>query len=133
MEVTDNNNISKKGGKPNFNGVEIGMNFLPYFYTCWATNPEQLLVDMVVREHSKIQFKNTVYTGVEFIGFMKQLGTVEFKDITCEVFDSGSRQVQLLVTGKINGTSFSQFIMIVYMGEKVANKWSLMNSILSIT
>ena len=70
---------------------------------------------------------------MEFIGFMKQLGKVEFSDITCDVFDSGSRQVQLLVTGRINNMSFSQFIMIVYMGEKVSNKWSLMNSILSIT
>jgi hypothetical protein len=133
MDLSVDNNISKKNGKPNFNGKEVGMSFFQYFYTTWLNNPDVLISDMVVREHSKLQFKDTIYTGMEFIGFMKQLGKVEFSDMNCEVYDSGSRQVQLLVTGRINNMSFSQFIMIVYMGEKVVNKWSLMNSILSIT
>ena len=132
MEDVITNNNSKKGGKPNFNGTEIGHSFFQYFYTTWLNNPDTLISDMVVREHSKLQFKGNVYNGMDFIGFMKQLGKVEFNEMNCEVFDSGSRQVQLLVTGKINNTPFSQFIMIVYMGEKVTNKWSLMNSILSI-
>ena len=137
MDITSDIPL-KKGGKPNINGYETGKLFVEYFYTLWINNPEQLAVDKIIGINSKLQFKNTVYTGPDFINILKQFITSGLSINNCnyEIFDTGSRQIQILVNGNMKiGTelhNFSQFIMIIYMGEKNDQKWFLTNSILTI-
>ena len=137
MEVSNN-----KGGKsPHFDGMVIGTSFFEYFYKCLITNPDQLVVDRVIKEQSKLKYKSNVYVGEQFILFLKQLSSLGLVISNCthEIFDSGSRQVQILVNGNIKigmnePQTFTQFLMIVYMGEKnEMGKWGLVNSILTIT
>ena len=57
MEVTTN-----KGGKsPHFDGMVVGTSFFEYFYKCLITNPDQLVVDRVIKEQSKLKYKSYVY------------------------------------------------------------------------
>ena len=136
--------ICKKSGKPNFNGMEIGKQFFDYFYSTLHSNVEQFVVDGIITENTKLQFQSNTYIGMDCISFLKQLSSnLELKNCTYEIYDSGSRQIQILVTGLINTNMFShnvfshnvfsQVLTIIYMGEKNNNKWVLMNSILIIS
>jgi hypothetical protein len=125
--------ICKKSGKPNFNGMEIGKQFFDYFYSTLHGNIDQFAIDGIITENTKLQFQSNTYIGMDCISFLKQLSSnLELKNCTYEIFDSGSRQIQILVTGNININVFSQVLTIIYMGEKNNNKWVLMNSILII-
>jgi hypothetical protein len=125
--------ICKKSGKPNFNGMEIGKQFFDYFYSKLHGNIDQFGIDGIITENTKLQFQSNTYIGMDCILFLKQLSSnLELKNCTYEIFDSGSRQIQILVTGNININVFSQVLTIIYMGEKNNNKWVLMNSILII-
>lgn len=130
----------KKSGKPNFDGKLVGNEFIKYFYSIWqAGNITKFIDDNIICQYSKIQYQNTVYEGSQMLGFLSNIATTKpiFNLNQIEVFDTGSRQIQIMVYGemiienKIN--KFNQFHMIVYQGEKVANKWSLTNSILIIS
>jgi len=125
--------ICKKSGKPNFNGMEIGKQFFDYFYSTLYSNIDQFVIDGIITENTKLQFQSNTYIGMDCISFLKQLSSnLELKNCTYEIFDSGSRQIQILVTGIVNNNVFSQVLTIIYMGEKNNNKCILMNSILII-
>jgi hypothetical protein len=131
-----------KGGKsPHFNGMEVGRQFFEYFYKTWSTDPDALARDCVVRPYSKMQYNSTVFEGENFIMLLKQFAYTGLEITNCkyEIFDTGSRQIHILVNGMMRcnmiGTDtkhFSQFILIVYMGEKAEHKWALQSSILNI-
>lgn len=125
--------ICKKGGKPNFNGIEIGKQFFDYFYSTLYSNIDQFVIDGIITENTKLQFQSNTYIGMDCILFLKQLScNLELKNCTYEIYDSGSRQIQILVSGIMNTNIFSQVLTIIYMGEKNNNKWILMNSIIII-
>jgi hypothetical protein len=138
MDVTSDIMPLKKGGKPDFNGKEIGRAFVEFFYKSWIEKPDNLT--QYIGMNSRLQYKDNIYIGNNFIDFLKQIATnglvVNASD--CIIYDTGSRQVQILVTGTLSTPQtepvhFSQFIMLVYMGEKNDSKWNISNSILSIT
>jgi hypothetical protein len=124
----------KKGGKsPHFNGMEVGKHFFEYFYNTWLTDAEKLY-NTVIKNYSKMQYEGVVYEGEHFIILLKQMAMMglEITDCKYEIFDTGSRQIHILVNGMICGKHFSQFLLIVYMGEKAEQKWVLQSSILNI-
>jgi hypothetical protein len=136
MDVSTDIIPQKKGGKPNFNGREIGRQFFEFFYRSWIENPDNL--SQYIGMNSHLLYKDTNYTGADFISLLKQIASngLAINIIDCNIYDTGSRQVQILVTGTLciqsNTVHFSQFIMLVYMGEKNDSKWIISNSILSI-
>ena len=137
MDVTSDMIPLKKGGKPDFNGKDIGRAFFEFFYKSWIEAPDNLT--HYIGNNSRLQYKDTIYIGNNFIDFLKQVATngLAINANECQIFDTGSRQVQILVTGTLatpqaEPVHFSQFIMLVYMGEKNDSKWNISNSILSI-
>ena len=129
---------TSKDSKRHFNGKAVGIEFIEYFYSTWASNPDAFW-EQIIKPHSKIQCNDDTFEGIHFIAFLKNIAStgIMFNNCKSQVFDSGSRQIQILINGMITiGTEqpkyFSHFMMIVYMGEKEANKWILTNSILSI-
>ena len=119
-----------------YDGTTVAIQFINYFYQSWLNNPDILINDTVVKPFTKFKINNNVYSGNDFIQVLKHFRSEDFKILDCkyEIFDSGSRQVYILVSGIIQNNyitkQFSQSFMIAYVGEnKGSNKWTLMNSI----
>jgi hypothetical protein len=131
------NNILEKQPR-HFDGNLVGKQFISYFYNSWVTDPTVLIEEGIIKSYSLILFKSKKYKGNEFIELLKTIKSnkLEFANCQVEILDSRSRQVYILVTGLITRNTqknfFSQSFLIVYMGEKQTNKWTLMNSILNI-
>lgn len=127
--------------KKKFDGNMIAQQFIQYFYNTWSTNVSLFETDNVIKIYSKIKFNSVLYEGLAFIELLKLLrgDCLNFINCKCEIIDSGSRQIYILVTGQIQNTiamsNFNQTFMIAYAGEnskKGPFKWTLMNSILII-
>jgi hypothetical protein len=128
----------KKVGKPNFDGKMIGNEFIQYFYSNWFGNMEKLVADQVIKPYSKLQYEGNVYEGEQMLLLLDSISKSGYKvDINkYEVFDSGSRQIQIHVLGRFTGCNeiktLYHFLMLVYQGEKNDSKWTLTNSTLMI-
>jgi hypothetical protein len=128
----------KKAGKPNFDGKMIGTEFIQYFYTNWFGNMEKLVADQIIKPYSKIQYEGNVYEGEQMLLLLDSISKSGYKvDINkFEVYDSGSRQIQIHVLGRLTGNNemktLYHFLMLVYQGEKNDSKWTLANSTLMI-
>ena len=129
----------KKVGKPNFDGKTIGGEFLQYFYTNWFGNMGKMIDDQIIKPYSKLQYDGNVYEGEQFImlldGIAKSGYNINISKF--EIFDTGSRQIQIHVLGRLeNGVeskSLYHFLMLVYQGEKNDSKWTLTNSTLIVS
>ncbi len=128
---------NKKSQKSYDNGIELGNQFINWFYTTWITNPDLFLQDNLIKPYTKIKHNGITYTNTDFILFLKSVSSdgLNFSDCVYEIIDSGSRQIYILVTGKIlNNQSigtFSQSFVISFAGNSNNNQksWTLVNSI----
>lgn len=136
-----NNNspdLKSKKSIRHFNGSEIGKEFINYFYGNWIHDPSIMLTENIIKPYSKLVFNSTIYEGSNFVDLLNIIKSdgLNFENCQTEIFDSGSRQIYILVTGLIKNNTgsnyFSQSFMIAYSGEKHSTKWSLMNSLLKI-
>jgi hypothetical protein len=130
MSVETNNKQERS-----FDGSEIGLQFIDFFYSSWINNPE--LLTQIIKEFSKLKYNNTIYEGDNFIALLKSLSNnLKFSNIKYEILDSKSRQIFILVIGDINNNHslfpFRQSFVVSYAGDKKDRKWILMNSLLII-
>ena len=122
----------------NFDGTDIGNKFIEYFYSTWISNPDILITDHVIKPYSKLKYNSITYEGLDFITSLKMISSegIGFEECKYEILDSGSRQIYILVTGKIKNNSFTknfnQSFLLTYSGEKNVRKWTMMNSLLII-
>jgi hypothetical protein len=126
-----------------YDGAIVSQQFIDYFYTSWCTNIDLLLTEEIIKPYSKLKYNSITYEGAQFIEILKMFTAsglgLAFSDCRCEILDSGSRQIYMLVTGIIVieqvPKTFSQTFMIAYTGENIKKgprKWTLMNSLLIV-
>ena len=126
-------------GKPKINAKQVASDFMGYFYNTWFTNPRSLYSPShngceLIRPYSKLLYEGVQHEGEQFIQFLEnfvKLG-VRFNVTKYDVYDSGSRMIQINVLGTLVAEnsierSISQFFLLVYQGDK-ENKWTLMNT-----
>lgn len=124
-------NIERK-----FDGLEIGKQFIDFFYNSWFTNPDAL--NNIIICHSKLKCNNTTFIGENIILALKNILNIGIKLTNCkyELLDSRSRQIYILVSGTIikdqTNSSFSQTFLLSYVGDKKERQWIMMNSLLII-
>lgn len=124
-------NIERK-----FDGLEIGKQFIDFFYNSWFTNPDTL--NNVITYHSKLKCNNITFIGDNIILALKNIINTGIKLTNCryELLDSRSRQIYILVSGSVikdeSNSSFSQTFLLSYVGDKKDRQWIIMNSLLII-
>ena len=132
MEVTVNNNTSKR----HFDGNVVGKDFVSFYYTNLCGDVGMIENAKLIKEYTKFLFNTIVFEGNNIMTVLRCMNesNVTVHDCSCEVLDSGSRLIYILVTGKMINknaeNSFSQTFTINYLGEKEQNKWAIVNSIL---
>jgi hypothetical protein len=114
----------------------VGTQFVQFYYQKWISNPQEIFQSGIVKDHTRIKYKNTVYKGNSLL----QLHTdthakgISFQLNDIQVLDSGGRRADILVVGKLKETTqsqemtFSQYFTIANNKEN----WFLHNSLLSI-
>lgn len=121
-----------------YNGTDIAINFIQYFYQVWTSNPAMLIDEQIIKPFSKLRYNNTTFEGIQFVETLASFMTegFHFSDCKFEILDSGSRQIYILATGSIGNEmlchKFSQTFILSYAGESKTQKWMLINSLLSI-
>jgi hypothetical protein len=135
--------MDKQVGKPKFDAMQVAQDFMGYFYNTWFTNPIGMYslqhngVELI-KPYSKLLYEGVQYEGIQFVQFLENFAKsgVKFNVNKYDVYDSGSRMIQIHVLGTLVNNmelkTISQFFMLVYQGEK-DNKWTLMNSTLLIS
>ena len=140
LESTNNTIITdqtKSVSKKLYNGIDIGNQFIQYFYSNWVSNPDIFSIDNIIKPYTKIKHNNITYEGSDFIVFIKSIAKngIVFSECKWEIIDSGSRQIYILVNGKITNSQgmklFSQSFTIAFMGQHNGSlkSWALVNSI----
>lgn len=132
--ITENKN---KSHKKLHDGIQVGNQFIQYFYSAWMSNPDIFVTDDIIKPYTKIAHNNITYEGSDFLVFLKSVATngLEFSECKWEIIDSGSRQIYILVNGIISNAQgsgkFSQSFMIAFMGQnnRGPKSWALVNSI----
>lgn len=134
--------MDKQVGKPKFNAKQVASDFMGYFYNMWFNDPNSMYSSSyngcnLIKPYSKLLYEGVQYEGSEFIQFLENFAKsgVKFNVNKYDVYDSGSRMIQIHVLGTLTDTverPLSQFFLLVYQGEK-DNKWTLMNSTLLIS
>jgi len=130
-------NVQKKNtNKKLYDGIEVGHQFIQWFYSSWMNNIEVFVTDNTIKPYTKIKHEGVTYEGPDFLLFLKSVASngLKFFECKCDIVDSGSRQIYILVFGKIANThgtgKFSQTFTLVFGGqEKGTKSWSLVNSI----
>ena len=136
--------MDKQVGKPKFDAMQVASDFMGYFYNTWFNNPSSMYSNSspnngceVIKPYSKLLYEGVQYEGIQFVQFLENFAKsgVKFNVNKYDVFDSGSRMIQIHVLGTLTNNvevkQISQFFLLVYQGEK-DNKWTLMNSTLVI-
>jgi len=114
---------------------EVCNSFIQYFYDAWINNPEQLLYT-IITQRTKIKYNSVIYEYTDIIILLNQLKSngLEISITKYEVLDSKSRQIYILVKGKIKNSistnDFTQTFVLIHTGKN--NQWGLINSILMI-
>jgi hypothetical protein len=117
--------------KYNYDGQQIGQQFIEFFYKNWIINPD--ILQEVILSYSKLKYNNKSYEGNDFILILKLLANnIQFNNFKYEIIDSKSRQIYILVTGNINNTIFTQSFVISFTGNTNLRKWVIISSILII-
>lgn len=134
--------MDKQVGKPKINAKQVASDFMGYFYNTWFNNPSSMYSNAhngveLIKPYSKLLYEGVQYEGVQFIQFLENFikSGVKFNVNKYDVFDSGSRMIQIHVLGTLTNNmevkQISQFFLLVYQGEK-DNKWTLMNTTIVI-
>lgn len=140
MVISDDSNIKVPKTivhKKIYDGIEIGNQFIKYFYSSWTTNPDIFISDNIIKSYTKIKHNNITYEGTDFVIFLKSVATngLDFSACEYEIIDSGSRQIYILVRGNISNSQgigkFSQSFTLSFMGQHNGSpkSWALINSI----
>jgi hypothetical protein len=134
--------MDKQVGKPKFDAMQVANDFMGYFYNTWFNNPSSMYSAThngceVIKPYSKLLYEGVQHEGLQFIQFLVNFAKsgVKFNVNKYDVFDSGSRMIQIHVLGTLTNNTevkqISQFFLLVYQGDK-DNKWTLMNSTIVI-
>jgi len=138
--------MDKQVGKPKINARQVANDFMGYFYQMWFNNPSGMYSEShtgceLIKPYSKLLYEGVQYEGIQFVQFLENFikSGVKFNVNKYDVFDSGSRMIQIHVLGTLTSNTvnnmevkqISQFFLLVYQGEK-DNKWTLMNSTIVI-
>lgn len=128
--------MEKQVGKPKFDAMQVAQEFMGYFYNTWFNDPNSMY-STVIKSYSKLLYEGVQHEGIQFIQFLENFAKsgLKFNVNKYDVFDSGSRMIQIHVLGTLTNNTevktISQFFLLVYQGEK-DNKWTLMNSTIVI-
>jgi len=135
--------MDKQVGKPKINAKQVANDFMGYFYNTWFIDPKSMYSYdpngcQLIKPYSKLLYEGVQYEGIQFVQLLENFAKsgVKFNVNKYDVYDSGSRMIQIHVLGTLVNNmelkTISQFFMLVYQGEK-DNKWTLMNSTLLIS
>lgn len=108
----------------------IGFEFINFFYNCWVNDTNILLENNIIQDYTKFVFNSYIYKGVEIINLLNLIknNNIFFNDYKYEILDSNSRQINILINGKINNIhNFSQTFNLLLIKNK---KWIIINSLL---
>jgi hypothetical protein len=105
---------------------ETGTNFINYYYNNWTNNNN---INEVLENYSKLIYNNTIYYGDNINNILSSIrnNNIIFTECNYEIFDTNSRQLYILVNGKINEHNFSQSFLLSFN-----KKWVLQHTILLI-
>jgi len=115
---------------------QVGTNFINFYYTTCKNNINTLVTSGVLKNHTRLRYKNTEYKDQELAKLLTQINQ-ESNFILEEtiIMDSGGRRADILVTGKIQMKRtheilrFSQYFTIA--NNKDGN-WFIHNMLLSV-
>ena len=114
----------------------ISTQFVQFYYQKWISNPQEIFESGIIKDHTRIKYKNIVYKGPNLYQFHSDTHAkgISFQLNDIQVLDSGGRRADILVSGKLKETvqsqemTFSQYFTIANNKES----WFLHNSLLSI-
>ncbi len=132
MDKSGNNIVQK------IDYQQLATQFVDFYYTKWATNPLDFLTNGCIFEATKMNYNNKIVKGADIVTEMVNFhsnGPITFDSLKCNALDSGSRRIDVMVSGNINQTTnqvnqykFSQYFLILFQN----NSWKIQNSILNI-
>ena len=127
---TSGDQINKK-----VNIQEVGIEFINFYFQNIKNNLNILYESNMIRNHTRIRYKNIEYKEHELFNLLNQLGTqLNFFGEETIVMDSGARRADVLVNGYItqndnlNKIRFCQYFTIANNHDG----WFIHNSLLSI-
>jgi hypothetical protein len=114
---------------------QLAQNFVNFFFAKWTTNPLEFVTNGLFFEKSKMNLNGNILSGADIVKEMINMangGDLVFSVNKTQALDTGSRRVDILVTGTMikNGVkyNFSNYILIIYQNET----WKIQNSIINI-
>jgi hypothetical protein len=114
---------------------QLAQNFVNFFFAKWSTNPLEFGTNGLFFEKSKMNLNGNILSGADIVKEMINMangGDLVFSVNKVQALDTGSRRVDILVTGTMikNGVkyNFSNYILIIYQNET----WKIQNSIINI-
>ena len=127
---TSGDQINKK-----INIQEVGLEFIDFYFQNIKTNLNILYESNMIRNYTRIKYKNVEYKEQELYNLLNQLGSqINFFGEESIIMDSGARRADILVNGYItqnddlNKIRFCQYFTIANNHEG----WFIHNSLLSI-
>lgn len=127
---TSGDQINKK-----INIQEVGLEFINFYFQNIKSNLNTLYESNMIRNHTRIRYKDVEYKDQELFNLLNQLGNqINFFGEEIIVMDSGARRVDILVNGyitennDINKKRFCQYFAIANNNKG----WFIHNSLLSI-
>jgi len=112
----------------------IGLEFINFYYTNCVNNPDLLYNSNIIKDFTKFSYNSICYEGKEVIELLNLIklnnnNNIYFYNYTYEILDSNSRQLYILVTGKINNNTFTQTFNLMLIKNNI---WIIINSLLII-
>jgi hypothetical protein len=115
---------------------QVGVSFINFYYTTCKTNINTLVTSGVLKNHTRLRYKNIEYKEQELVQLLTQINyDSNFILEETIIMDSGGRRADILVTGKIQMKRtheilrFSQYFTIA--NNKDGN-WFIHNMLLSV-
>jgi len=115
---------------------QVGASFINFYYTTCKNNINTLVTSGVLKNHTRLRYKNTEYKDQELVQLLTQINyDSNFILEETIIMDSGGRRADILVTGKIQMKRtheilrFSQYFTIA--NNKDGN-WFIHNMLLSV-
>lgn len=107
--------------------------FIKFYYTSFNTNPDNIINN--IREFSTLKYSNQKYDGKKFYNkvciFHKQQVRMLPKNV--EFIDSGSRRIDISVTGVASDNKLSKNFSQTFLISHSKDGWYIKNSILIIS
>ena len=67
---TDITKQKKDAHQKIYDGVQVGNQFIQYFYSSWMSNPDILITDNIIKSYTKIKHNDATYEGNDFVVFL---------------------------------------------------------------